>query len=68
MVSLPTMILGFARYSRADAFKVLRKEKPLMGCMVAGAILGAVLGVVLLLSAIKTFRHTRIEETGHADR
>lgn len=74
MVSLPTMIVGFARYSRADAFKVLHKEKPLMGWMVGGSILGAaiggmllglvppgalmgVLGVVLLLSAVKTFQH-----------
>jgi uncharacterized membrane protein YfcA len=74
MVSLPTMIVGFARYTRADAFKVLREEKPLMGWMVAGSILGAalgglllglvptgwlmgLLGVVLLGSAVKTFRH-----------
>lgn len=48
MVSLPTMIVGFARYSRADAFKVLREEKPLMGWMVAGSILGAALGGLLL--------------------
>lgn len=74
MVSLPTMIVGFARYTRADAFNVLREEKPLMGWMVAGSILGAalgglllglvptgwlmgLLGVVLLVSAIKTFQH-----------
>ena len=74
MVSLPTMIVGFARYTRAEAFKVLREEKPLMGWMVAGSILGAalgglllgwvptgwlmgLLGVVLLVSAIKTFQH-----------
>nr|QDL89604.1 anion permease Sulfite exporter TauE/SafE [Sym plasmid] len=74
MVSLPTMVVGFARYTRADAFKVLREEKPLMGWMVAGSILGAalgglllgqvptgalmgLLGVVLLISAIKTFQH-----------
>jgi uncharacterized membrane protein YfcA len=74
MVSLPTMIVGFARYTRADAFRVLRQEKPLMGWMVAGSILGAalgglllglvptgwmmgLLGIVLLVSAIKTFQH-----------
>ena len=74
MVSLPTMIVGFARYTRADAFKVLREEKPLMVWMVAGSIFGAaiggmllglvptgwlmgLLGVVLLVSAIKTFQH-----------
>ncbi len=76
MVSLPTMIVGFARYTRADAFKVLSEEKPLMGWMVAGSILGAalggmllgmvptgwlmgLLGIVLLVSAIKTFQHIR---------
>lgn len=48
MVSLPTMIVGFARYTRADAFTVLRRERPLMGAMVAGSILGAALGGLLL--------------------
>ncbi|MFN4236627.1 MAG: sulfite exporter TauE/SafE family protein [Vogesella sp.] len=74
MVSLPTMIVGFARYTRADAFQVLREERPLMGWMVSGSILGAaigglllglvptgalmgLLGIVLLVSAIKTFQH-----------
>ena len=74
MVSLPTMSVGFARYTQADAFVVLRQERPLMRWMVAGSILGAavggmlvglvptrllmsLLGVVLLLSAIKTFQH-----------
>jgi uncharacterized protein len=73
-VSLPTMIVGFARYTRADAFVVLRREQPLMRWMAAGSILGAalgsmllglvpanllmtLLGVVLLISAIKTFQH-----------
>lgn len=74
MVSLPTMIVGFARYTRADAFAVLRDERPLMRWMVAGSILGAaigglllglvptdllmgLLGVILLVSAVKTFQH-----------
>lgn len=74
MVSLPTMIVGFARYTRADAFVVLRREQPLMRWMVAGSILGAalgglllglvptkwlmgLLGVILLVSAVKTFQH-----------
>lgn len=74
MVSLPTMIVGFARYTRADAFQVLHEERPLMGWMVGGSILGAaigglllglvptgwlmgLLGVVLMVSAIKTFQH-----------
>lgn len=75
MVSLPPMIVGFARYSRADTFKVLRDERPPMGWMAAGSILGAalgslllglvptnlllgLLGIVLLVSAIKTFQYT----------
>jgi uncharacterized membrane protein YfcA len=74
MVSLPTMIVGFARYTRANAFAVLRQERPLMRWMVAGSILGAalgglllglvptkwlmgLLGVILLVSAVKTFQH-----------
>lgn len=74
MVSLPTMIVGFARYSSSDAFDVLRREQPLFRWMVVGSILGAglgglllgmmptrllmaVLGGILLISAVKTFRH-----------
>lgn len=48
MVSLPTMIVGFARYSSSDAFDVLRREQPLFRWMVAGSILGAGLGGLLL--------------------
>ena len=47
-VSLPTMIVGFARYTRADAFIVLRREQPLFRWMAAGSILGAALGGLLL--------------------
>ncbi|HYQ38676.1 MAG TPA: sulfite exporter TauE/SafE family protein [Pseudomonas sp.] len=74
MVSLPTMLVGFARYTGADAFAVLRRERGLFRWMVAGSILGAALGglllgllptrllvgglgVILLISAVKTFRH-----------
>jgi uncharacterized membrane protein YfcA len=74
-VSLPTMVVGFARYSRSDAFAILRHEQVLFRWMVAGSILGAavgglltglmptpllmtLLGVILLISAIKTFKHT----------
>lgn len=74
MVSLPTMIVGFARYSRSDAFAVIRREQTLFRTMVTGSILGAAigglmvgaipmsilmtaLGVILLVSALKTFRH-----------
>jgi len=75
MVSLPTMIVGFARYSRSNAFAVLRQERPLMVWMVGGSVLGAaiggmllglvptgtlmgLLGIVLLISALKTFQHS----------
>lgn len=74
MVSLPTMVVGFARYSRSDAFVVLRQEKLLFSWMALGSILGTglggvmlgyfptnilmmVLGFILLISAVKTFRH-----------
>ena len=76
MVSLPTMIVGFARYRHAEAFSILRREQSLMGWMVAGSILGAaigglllgliptrlllvLLGIILLVSAIKTFQHAQ---------
>lgn len=74
MVSLPTMIVGFARYTQANAFAVLRQERPLFLWMAVGSILGAAVGglllgivptrlllallaAILLVSAIKTFRH-----------
>ena len=42
------MIVGFARYSRSDAFDVLRREQPLFRWIVAGSILGAgVAGLML---------------------
>lgn len=48
LVSLPTMLVGFVRYRRAQAFAVLRVERPLFGWMVAGSVLGAGLGGLLL--------------------
>lgn len=76
MISLPTMIVGFSRYTNADAFQILKKERPLFIWMVIGSVIGAaiggllvglfpvkvlmtLLGVILLISAIKTFKHTR---------
>lgn len=73
-VSLPTMMVGFARYRRAEAFQVLLRESSLLKWMSAGSILGAavgglllglvptswlmgLLGVILLVSAVKTFQH-----------
>ena len=48
IVSLPTMIVGFARYSRSEPFAILRHEKLLLVWMVAGSILGAGVGGLLL--------------------
>lgn len=39
MISLPTMIVGFSRYTNADAFQILRKEKSLFMWMVTGSLL-----------------------------
>ena len=74
-VSLPTMVVGFARYTRSDSFAVLLKEKPLFIWMAIGSVLGAalgglllglvptrvlmtLLGIILLISAVKTFQHS----------
>ncbi len=76
VVSLPTMLVGFARYTGADAFSVLRKERSLLISMASGSIFGAflgslllgfvptqmlltMLGIILIISAIKTFQHAR---------
>lgn len=75
-VSLPTMVVGFARYRQSDSFKVLRAEGSLLRWMSMGSILGAAtgglmlglvptgaltfgLGVILLISAVKTFMHAK---------
>ncbi|RYU60552.1 sulfite exporter TauE/SafE family protein [Methylolobus aquaticus] len=73
-ISLPTMLVGFARYSSAQAFSVLREERRLLLWMAAGSVVGvglgglllgtvpaksltALLGLILLISAVKTFQH-----------
>ncbi|WP_234051842.1 MULTISPECIES: sulfite exporter TauE/SafE family protein [unclassified Xanthobacter] len=73
-ISLPTMLVGFARYSQDRSFAVLGRNKAFVGIMAIGSIAGAfmgghllglvpsslllpVLGVILLLSAIKVWRH-----------
>lgn len=43
-ISLPTMLVGFARYSQSGSFGVLTREKPLFLGMTAGSFLGAVIG------------------------
>lgn len=47
-VSLPTMLVGFARYSRAAAFAVLVQERSLLIRMGSGSILGAAAGGLML--------------------
>lgn len=74
VVSLPTMLVGFARYSRDSSFEVLRGNARFVLLMGAGSIGGAVVGgallpyvggpaliaalsVILLVSAVKVWRH-----------
>ncbi|MCA1909905.1 MAG: sulfite exporter TauE/SafE family protein [Magnetospirillum sp.] len=73
-VSLPTMIVGFARYSRDQSFSVLKANKRFVLVMAAGSLVGAYAGAqalglvpnavlipalaaILVLSAIKVWRH-----------
>ncbi|MFN4141241.1 TSUP family transporter [Aestuariivirga sp.] len=48
LISLPTMVTGFARYSRDGSFTVLTKEGRFCLTMAAGSIVGAFLGGQLL--------------------
>ena len=48
LVSLPTMLLAFARYSRDGSFAVLGANIRFTTIMAAGSIAGAVLGGLLL--------------------
>lgn len=73
-VSLPTMLVGFARYSRDQSFSVLRENRSFLLLMVAGSIIGTFIGglllgvvpsaillpalaAILLVSAVKVWRH-----------
>jgi uncharacterized membrane protein YfcA len=47
-VSLPTMIVGFARYSRDDSFAVLGRNRRFVLVMAAGSIAGSFVGGLLL--------------------
>jgi hypothetical protein len=47
-VSLPTMLVGFARYSRDRSFIVLAENRRFVLVMAAGSILGSFLGGLLL--------------------
>jgi uncharacterized protein len=74
-VSLPTMLVGFARYSRDRSFVVLGENRRFVLVMAAGSIVGSFIGgrllglvptsvllpllaVILVLSAVKVWRHT----------
>lgn len=47
-ISLPTMLVGFARYSRDQSFSVLRKNWLFLLVMAAGSIIGTFIGALLL--------------------
>lgn len=47
-VSLPTMIVGFFRYSQSGSFAVLKNEKTLFIWMLVGSLLGAGIGSLFL--------------------
>ncbi|WP_026622554.1 uncharacterized protein M728_005561 (plasmid) [Ensifer sp. WSM1721] len=74
-VSLPTMIVGFTRYSRDQSFAVIKSNRIFLLVMAFGSILGAFIGgqllgivpsvvllpalaLILMISAIKIWRHT----------
>ena len=48
LVSLPTMLVAFFRYSRDQAFAVLGREQAVRGAMAAGSVAGSVVGGLLL--------------------
>jgi uncharacterized membrane protein YfcA len=73
-VSLPTMLVGFTRYSRDRSFSVLGHNRAFLLVMAVGSIVGAFIGglllgvvpdavllpalaVILLVSAVKVWRH-----------
>ncbi len=47
-VSLPTMLVAFARYSRDQAFTALRGNGSFVIAMTAGSIVGTLIGALLL--------------------
>ncbi|CAN5241973.1 sulfite exporter TauE/SafE family protein [soil metagenome] len=76
-VSLPTMLVGFARYSQDRSFGVLKGNLPFVLTMAAGSIAGTFIGgrmlglvpnsillpllaAILLISAVKVWRHQEV--------
>jgi uncharacterized membrane protein YfcA len=47
-VSLPTMLVGFGRYSRDWSFAVLGRHKVFLLSMAIGSIVGTLIGALLL--------------------
>ncbi|MCR6628965.1 MAG: sulfite exporter TauE/SafE family protein [Magnetospirillum sp.] len=47
-ISLPTMIVGFARYSCDSSFSVLGRNRAFVGIMAAGSLAGTFIGGMLL--------------------
>ncbi|MGV3582975.1 MAG: sulfite exporter TauE/SafE family protein [Methylophilus sp.] len=73
-ISLPTMLVAFARYSQSGAFDVVRREQQFLIWMTLGSLVGTALGsqllgivpasglmltlgIILMISAFKVFRH-----------
>jgi len=54
VISLPTVMIGFARYSRDQSFKVLAQNRSFLLVMAAGSILGVFLGGLMLALAPQT--------------
>lgn len=54
-VSLPTMLVGFARYSRDQSFTALRSNRAFLLVMAGGSIVGTLLGGQLLGVVPSTF-------------
>jgi uncharacterized protein len=74
-VSLPTMLVGFTRYSRDQSFSVLRQNRAFLFVMAAGSMVGTFMGgrllgvvptsilppllaAILMVSAVKVWRHS----------
>lgn len=47
-ISLPTMLMAFARYSKSTQFQEIKKEKYFVGFMIFGSIIGSFVGSLLL--------------------
>jgi uncharacterized membrane protein YfcA len=73
-ISLPTMLVGFARYAQDDSFSVLSRNIGFVGLMAVGSVIGVAFGAgllgvvpegvllpvlvaILLVSAVKVWRH-----------